>query len=162
MAHGGKSFDAVWVAIKDSVAKSLVAVQPGLAHHYRTLLPPGHGAHSCFELLGECLIMASSLSSQQSKHVMDRLCHSVVSGRSIISYWQHLTAGYDILLDQRCKPWLLEVNHSPSFSVGSAVDAAVKEAVLLDTLRMVRCTAKTLSRLLMQPNQCHADVCHRA
>jgi Tubulin-tyrosine ligase family len=48
-------------------------------------------------------------------------------------------AGYDVLLDQRCKPWLLEVNHSPSFSVGSAVDAAVKEAVLLDTLRMVRC-----------------------
>lgn len=47
-------------------------------------------------------------------------------------------AGYDILLDQHCKPWLLEVNHSPSFSVGSALDAAVKEAVLTDTLRMVR------------------------
>lgn len=47
-------------------------------------------------------------------------------------------AGYDVLLDRHCKPWLLEVNHSPSFSIGSAVDAAVKEAVLLDTLRLVR------------------------
>lgn len=34
------------------IVKSLLAVQPGLAHHYRTTLPPGHGSSSCFELLG--------------------------------------------------------------------------------------------------------------
>ena len=70
-----------------------------------------------------------------------KMCHVMMSGRYTIGNWQHLVAGYDILLDQHCKPWLLEVNHSPSFSVGSVVDAAVKEAVLLDTLRLVCCTA---------------------
>ncbi len=52
MGCHGHCFDGVWGAIKDAVAKSLVAVQPGLAHQYRTLLPPSHGPHSCFELLG--------------------------------------------------------------------------------------------------------------
>ena len=66
-----------------------------------------------------------------------------------------------MLLDQRCKPWLLEVNHSPSFSVGSPVDAAVKEAVLLDTLRMVRRVHMFSHRgLRTQTDQCYDDICH--
>lgn len=42
-----------------------------------------------------------------------------------------------MLLDDRCKPWLLEVNHSPAFSIGGPLDAAVKEALLADTLLLV-------------------------
>lgn len=52
MAQNGLNFDGVWAAIKDTVVKSLLAVQPGLAHHYRAILPQGHGTTSCFELLG--------------------------------------------------------------------------------------------------------------
>ena len=71
MGCHGHCFEDVWGAIKDAVAKSLVAVQPGLAHHYQTLLPPGHGAHACFELLGghfimimeQCVLMDRELSS---------------------------------------------------------------------------------------------------
>lgn len=37
-----------------------------------------------------------------------------------------------------CRPWLLEVNHSPSFTTDMAVDRRVKEALLQDTLRLVR------------------------
>jgi tubulin polyglutamylase TTLL6/13 len=144
MGRHGHEFDGVWVAIKDMVAKSLVAVQPGLAHHYSTILPPGHGAHACFELLGDIHLLSSC-----PWHHVPEACGSTVSQSLWLlgqpqrcshgRYQQALpVAGYDILLDQHCKPWLLEVNHSPSFSVSSALDAAVKEAVLLDTLRMVR------------------------
>ncbi len=41
------------------------------------------------------------------------------------------------MLDGDLKPWLLEVNHSPSFTTGGALDCAVKEALLADTLRLV-------------------------
>lgn len=47
-------------------------------------------------------------------------------------------AGYDILLDEACKPWLLEVNHSPSFTTGSRLDCGIKEALLADALLLVR------------------------
>lgn len=34
--------------------------------------------------------------------------------------------GFDILIDRKLKPWLLEVNHSPSFSTDSPLDRRIK------------------------------------
>ncbi|MBN3308926.1 TTLL6 polyglutamylase, partial [Amia calva] len=45
--------------------------------------------------------------------------------------------GFDILLDSKLKPWLLEVNHSPSFTTDSALDCEVKGALLTDTLQLL-------------------------
>lgn len=42
-----------------------------------------------------------------------------------------------MLLDSSGRPWLVEVNRSPSFSTHARVDAAVKEALIEDTLRLV-------------------------
>eukprot|EP00929_Paragymnodinium_shiwhaense_P108345 TRINITY_DN74661_c0_g1_i1.p1 TRINITY_DN74661_c0_g1~~TRINITY_DN74661_c0_g1_i1.p1 ORF type:complete len:811 (-),score=138.77 TRINITY_DN74661_c0_g1_i1:66-2498(-) len=42
--------------------------------------------------------------------------------------------GFDIMLDQKLQPWLLEVNHAPSFATESELDKVVKEDVLRDTL----------------------------
>ena len=33
---------------------------------------------------------------------------------------------FDILLDKKCKPYLLEVNHAPSFNDDTEVDKIVK------------------------------------
>ena len=38
--------------------------------------------------------------------------------------------GFDILLDKKLKPWLLEVNHSPSFSTDTPFDWKVKSIQL--------------------------------
>ncbi|XP_027752949.1 tubulin polyglutamylase TTLL6 isoform X4 [Empidonax traillii] len=45
--------------------------------------------------------------------------------------------GFDILLDRRLKPWLLEVNHSPSFYTDSQLDREVKDALLCDTFNLI-------------------------
>ncbi|XP_036909494.1 tubulin polyglutamylase TTLL13P-like isoform X1 [Sturnira hondurensis] len=45
--------------------------------------------------------------------------------------------GFDILLDHKLKPWLLEVNHSPSFTTDSLLDQEVKDALLSDTLVLI-------------------------
>ncbi|KAJ3166339.1 Tubulin polyglutamylase ttll6, partial [Irineochytrium annulatum] len=45
--------------------------------------------------------------------------------------------GFDIFLDSKLKPWVLEVNHSPSFTCDSELDVKVKEAVIGDTLRLL-------------------------
>ncbi|XP_006885278.1 PREDICTED: tubulin polyglutamylase TTLL13-like [Elephantulus edwardii] len=45
--------------------------------------------------------------------------------------------GFDILLDHKLKPWLLEVNHSPSFTTDSHLDREVKDALLCDAMTLV-------------------------
>ncbi|XP_063301721.1 tubulin polyglutamylase TTLL13 [Pelobates fuscus] len=49
--------------------------------------------------------------------------------------------GFDILLDKKLKPWLLEVNHSPSFTTDSRLDREVKDALLQDTLNLINLNA---------------------
>jgi tubulin polyglutamylase TTLL6/13 len=42
------------------------------------------------------------------------------------------------MLDAALEPWLIEVNHSPSFNIDSPMDLATKEALITDTLALVR------------------------
>ena len=34
--------------------------------------------------------------------------------------------GFDIILDENLKPWLLEVNHTPSFEADTPLDHIIK------------------------------------
>ena len=45
--------------------------------------------------------------------------------------------GFDILIDEVGKPWLLEVNQAPSFATDSALDYKVKKQVIMDTFRLL-------------------------
>ena len=45
--------------------------------------------------------------------------------------------GFDILVDSNLKPWLLEVNMSPSLNTESAIDARIKTAMLCDLFTLV-------------------------
>lgn len=46
--------------------------------------------------------------------------------------------GYDVMLDSKLKPWIIEVNHSPSFCIDTPLDLAVKQALISDTMQLVR------------------------
>ncbi len=45
--------------------------------------------------------------------------------------------GFDILLDYKLKPWLLEVNHSPSFSVDTPFDYKVKFDLISNAINLL-------------------------
>lgn len=53
--------------------------------------------------------------------------------------------GFDILIDDALKPWLLEVNLSPSLSADSPLDVKVKASLLTDLLNLVGVPAVTPS-----------------
>jgi tubulin polyglutamylase TTLL6/13 len=59
--------------------------------------------------------------------------------------------GFDIILDSKLKPWLLEVNHSPSFTTDSALDQEIKHKVILQAIKIMNITSKGLK---VQENQC--------
>ena len=44
--------------------------------------------------------------------------------------------GLDLLIDDTLKPWLLEVNHSPSLACDTPLDKDLKDSLLSDTMRL--------------------------
>ncbi len=45
--------------------------------------------------------------------------------------------GYDILLDSDMKPWLMEVNLSPSLATESPLDLKIKSGLFIDTMNLM-------------------------
>ncbi len=48
--------------------------------------------------------------------------------------------GYDILLDKNFKPWIIEINHSPSMAPLTVMENRVKHAMLSDYFRLADVT----------------------
>eukprot|EP00793_Prasinoderma_coloniale_P000943 PRCOL_00007033-RA len=46
--------------------------------------------------------------------------------------------GLDVMLDWKLRPWLIEVNHSPSFQTDTALDLQIKTALIEDTLALAK------------------------
>ena len=44
--------------------------------------------------------------------------------------------GFDVMLDDKLKPWIIEVNHSPSFSTDSPLDFKIKKKMKFLAMRI--------------------------
>lgn len=79
--------------------------------------------------------------------IADLVIKTVVSGESDIvvrtrrnvrsRYTCHELFGFDVILDEKLHPWLLEVNISPSLHSASPLDHSVKGPLISDLLNMV-------------------------
>ena len=45
--------------------------------------------------------------------------------------------GFDILIDKNAKPYLLEVNHAPSFATDSPLDYEIKKNLFIDLFTLL-------------------------
>ncbi|KAL3927573.1 MAG: hypothetical protein SGPRY_002762 [Prymnesium sp.] len=57
--------------------------------------------------------------------------------------------GYDIIIDERLRPWLLEVNSSPALGVECSVDREVKEPLLIDLVDMLALQVSISARAMV-------------
>ena len=46
------------------------------------------------------------------------------------------------MLDHKLKPWLLEINHTPSFRTDTPLDRNIKKGLIKDTLNIMNITTK--------------------
>ncbi|KAJ3226810.1 Tubulin polyglutamylase ttll6 [Clydaea vesicula] len=109
----GHDTSKIWKRISDLINKTVITIQPQI----RKILK------ACFRnptvnsgLKGNFIT--------ESGPVLGSQCFEVL--------------GFDIFLDHKLKPWLLEVNHSPSFSCDSILDYQVKKELITDTLRLIQ------------------------
>eukprot|EP00347_Sterkiella_histriomuscorum_P011690 403371481 len=92
----GHDVERVIQDVKETIIKTICAVQPQLAHIYKSCQPDDVENSMCYEILG-----------------------------------------FDIFFDDKLKPWILEVNHSPSFSTDSPLDFKIKKNLISDTIRLL-------------------------
>ena len=45
--------------------------------------------------------------------------------------------GFDVLIDTNMKPWVLEINISPSFSIDTPLDFRIKKEVIEESIRLL-------------------------
>ena len=56
--------------------------------------------------------------------------------------------GMDVILDHNLKPWLLEVNHTPSFTTDTPFDHELKYNVIKDTITLMNFNDAEKQKLL--------------
>ncbi|KAG2425340.1 hypothetical protein HXX76_013754 [Chlamydomonas incerta] len=151
-AQHGTSVAALKASIADVVNKTVMAIQPLLAHSYHTSLSAasgtgssnsgsGGGSHAGSSSWGprcNCLspdhISADAADPTAPCACPPSLCFELL--------------GFDIMFDRELQPWLLEVNHSPSFASDSRLDRAVKGEMLARTLHSLQQRPETKREFL--------------
>jgi tubulin polyglutamylase TTLL6/13 len=48
--------------------------------------------------------------------------------------------GFDVMLDHKLNPYLLEINYTPSFTADTPLDRYIKKSLITDTLNLVNAT----------------------
>ncbi|KAJ3025103.1 UNVERIFIED_CONTAM: Tubulin polyglutamylase ttll6 [Siphonaria sp. JEL0065] len=120
-----KDPEELWKKIHDAIVKTCITVQPQLAMILRACFPgnrvgkPGSAGPS----------VESVPSGRKFKEYTGSQCFEIL--------------GFDIFLDKKLKPWVLEVNHSPSFTCDSPLDLDVKSKVIGDTFGLLNLNAMT-------------------
>lgn len=75
----------------------------------------------CFDGINNIIIQ--SIKSVQSVIINDKHCFEMY--------------GYDVLLDSNCKPWLIEINASPSLTTTNTADKILKTKLIDDVFKIV-------------------------
>ena len=58
--------------------------------------------------------------------------------------------GFDIMLDHKFKPYVLEVNHTPSFTTDTPLDSQIKKCLIRDTLILMNINVRTKNDIIKQ------------
>lgn len=56
--------------------------------------------------------------------------------------------GLDVILDHKLKPYLLEVNHQPSFATDTPLDSFIKKNALRDSLKLMNINLKNRNKVM--------------
>jgi hypothetical protein len=56
--------------------------------------------------------------------------------------------GFDVLIDEKLKPWLIEINHAPSFATDTPLDFKMKKDVIADAISLLGMSYKNKKKCI--------------
>jgi tubulin polyglutamylase TTLL6/13 len=121
----GVDTKALWNDIMRIVSHTMSAIQPELAIAYTSAFMKPENAVS----------MAKRGQKKKGPQVAS-LAQRVISNTLDFTRCFQII-GFDILLDKNCKPYIIEINHNPSFKLPTPIDVDIKVAAMTGCLGIV-------------------------
>lgn len=125
IAEDGGDLQKIKDEINDIFIKTILAVLPNLQHTYMSCRPAE--------------VKAEPDAAGMNQQYFGSNCYEVL--------------GFDIMIDSFFKPWLIEVNHSPSFTCDTPLDMRIKGTLIdavLDVINITNGDRKQFARLERQ------------
>jgi len=108
--------------IEQLIIKTFITVLPSLKHYQNI---PNKG-----QLTQEAL----NGSYNKNKNRINSLCFEIL--------------GFDVLIDEKLKPWLIEINTAPSFATDTPFDFKIKKDVVADAIALLKMSYKLKKRFI--------------
>lgn len=110
---GDQKVDAMMHKIEQLIIKTMITVQPSLKHYLNI---PNKAQYSYND----------DVNFNSNK--INSMCFEIL--------------GFDVLIDDKLKPWLIEINHAPSFATDTPLDFKMKKDVVADAIQILGMTYK--------------------
>ena len=147
---GHKKAKVMWQRISSLCAKTVIAVVPTLVREYEDHFEkalrqrpttrdatPGHSPP----------LDTTALREATERERCPRPCGEdadggcLLTGDPVRGSRCFEVLGFDVIVEQNLRPWLVEVNHLPSFGTDSPVDAEVKGKLMEQVFRIIQAEA---------------------
>jgi len=107
---GEAKCDTMMHKIEQLIIKTICTVQPSLKHYLNI---PNKAQYMCED-------DDKKDSNKDGKENINSMCFEIL--------------GFDVLIDEKLKPWLIEINHAPSFATDTPLDFKMKKDVIADAI----------------------------
>ncbi|KAA6391330.1 MAG: putative tubulin-tyrosine ligase family protein [Streblomastix strix] len=152
----GYDVETMWDNIVDVIIKTCIAIQPSLLNSYALYASEvdeavGKGNHiGLTDYISE--FYAHQQTQNLSKSDIRSRQHERMRRKIPLSQCFHII-GFDILLDYRLRPWIVEINHSPSLVTDSPLDQKIKFQVITGAIRLCVMHRKRIGEERIQQEQ---------
>ena len=120
---GKEKVDEMMHKIEQLIIRTLCTVQPSLKHYLNI---PNKAQYTCGEMTN-------------NPGQVNSMCFEIL--------------GFDVLIDEKLKPWLIEINHAPSFATDTPLDFKMKKDVIADTIQLLGMTYKRKKKFIKSHKQ---------
>ena len=124
--------DRLWCSIGDICVKTILSILPTLVTEYQSTF-------------GGDVINGSNNDKKNQKEASSTSSNGLSGSRCFE------VLGFDIMLDEKLQPYLIEVNHLPSFGTDAPLDKAIKSKVIEQAMSVVQ--AKPDDRRMYEKSQ---------
>ena len=132
--HGDAAVDRLWCSIGDICVKTILSILPTLVAEYQSTF-------------GGDVTNGSNNDKKNQKEASSTSSNGLSGSRCFE------VLGFDIMLDEKLQPYLIEVNHLPSFGTDAPLDKAIKSKVIEQAMSVVQ--AKPDDRRMYEKAQRH-------